>query len=511
MSSAILSRPTSRYTLRAVPTPALVRQLDVLAEQELATDADVLAHMAELEVREEYLRAGYASMQDYCVRRLRMSEDRANKRIRACRTALAFPVIFEMIADGRLNLTAVLMLKARLTEQNAEALLADAASLSNDALEMLLARRFPRFESQPDAPSLLLTCGIAGNSEVEVAARPPLVPSGAPNDATSKGPLPGTTEPCVAPAQLALHAKFTPLSAECVALRGQLSMTAYEHFQRVRALASHRVPSGNAALVIEYALKLAAELLDRQKFGKGVRTRPADGQPNGRHVPKAIRQAVCERDGGRCTFTGPDGTRCGSEWHLELDHIVPLAKGGATTANNLRTLCRRHIQLEARREFGAAHIAARTEQARAEAVRARQRNAKRDARGQSSEHPRPMSMQPDQAVASRGQCAPAPADAGSSVCDVAPSTTRDMATADDAHAPAEPNAALDANESVCADIIGDIIAALRTLRFSLAEARRGVEITAHMPGASAEDRVRAALQKLGRAPAHRVLPVQAES
>ena len=57
-----------------------------------------------------------------------------------------------------------------------------------------------------------------------------------------------------------------------------------------------------------------------------------------------------------------------------------------------------------------------------------------------------------------------------------------------------------ANESVCADII----AALRTLRFTLAGARRGVEITAHMSDANAEQRVRAALQQLGRAPAYRV-------
>ena len=500
MSSAILSRPTSRYTLRAVPTPALVRQLEVLAERELATDADVLAHMAELESREEYLRAGYASMQDYCVRRLRMSEDRTNKRIRACRTALTFPVIFEMIADGRLNLGGVLVLAAHLTEANAVELLEAATNRTRVELEFMLARRFPRVGVQDDSPALELTCGIAKEFEVEVAPGPPPVPSDAPKNTSPMEPLPASENARVAAPQPSLHARFTPLSADCVALRGQLSMTAYEHFQRVRALASHRVPSGNVALVIEYALKLAAELLDRQKFGKGVRTRPADGQPSGRHVPKAFRQAVCERDGGRCTFTGPDGTRCGSEWHLEIDHIVPLAKGGATTVNNLRTLCRRHNQLEAKRAFGAQHIAARTEQARAAAVRTRQRNAKRDPRARSSARVAAAHLQRGQLMAAEAHRVAAPSRAGSSLCSVAPSTTHDMATADDAHAPAVLNTSRDANESVCADII----AALRTLRFSLTEARRGIEITAHMTGASAEDRVRAALQKLGRAPAHRV-------
>ena len=69
MSAAIVPPPVGRYSLRSVPTPLLVRQLDALAAQELATDADVLAHLAELEVREENLRLGHASMQDYCMRR----------------------------------------------------------------------------------------------------------------------------------------------------------------------------------------------------------------------------------------------------------------------------------------------------------------------------------------------------------------------------------------------------------------------------------------------------------
>lgn len=37
---------------------------------------------------------------------------------------------------------------------------------------------------------------------------------------------------------------------------------------------------------------------------------PADSRPS-RHIPRAIRRQVFERDGGRCTFVGEDGGRRG--------------------------------------------------------------------------------------------------------------------------------------------------------------------------------------------------------
>ncbi|MEQ1834192.1 MAG: HNH endonuclease [Candidatus Eisenbacteria bacterium] len=501
MSVAIAPSPVGRYSLRSLPTPLLVRQLDALAAQELATDADVLAHLAELEVREEFLRLGFASLQDYCVRRLHMSEDRAKKRIRVCRTALAFPTIFEMIADGRLSLTAVLMLAARLMSENSESLLAEAASLSNEQLEFMLARRFPREGGSDESPALELTCGIAGSSEVEGAARPQPAPSAASVDVNATGPVRDACGQQNAPTpRPSRYAKFTPLSADCVQLRCQLSMAAYEHFQRVRALASHAVPSGNAALVIEYALKLAAALLDKRKFGKGVRTRPSNGKPNGRYVPAAVRQEVCERDGGCCAYVGPDGTRCGSEWHLEFDHVVPLAEGGQTVTSNLRPLCRRHNQLEAKRRLGAPLIAARTEQSRAEAARTKQRKAQRAAKAGAQPTPEPE-VTPAPAPTEALELTPEP----EAISEPAPVLTLEpAATPSSTSDPVEPSHSATNTRPDAESIRADIIAALRSLGFSIPEARRGVEITAHMHEATAAQRVHAALSRLSRASAHRV-------
>jgi len=55
--------------------------------------------------------------------------------------------------------------------------------------------------------------------------------------------------------------------------------------------------------------------------------------PPGRSpIPDAVKQFVWRRDGGCCV-------KCGGRERLEYDHIIPVAKGGSSTARNLQLLC----------------------------------------------------------------------------------------------------------------------------------------------------------------------------
>lgn len=50
------------------------------------------------------------------------------------------------------------------------------------------------------------------------------------------------------------------------------------------------------------------------------------------HIPDDLRQFIWTRDEGRCRH-------CGSPHELQLDHIIPVSMGGATSAENLELLC----------------------------------------------------------------------------------------------------------------------------------------------------------------------------
>jgi len=52
-----------------------------------------------------------------------------------------------------------------------------------------------------------------------------------------------------------------------------------------------------------------------------------------RHISRDVRQRVWQRYGGRCA-------ECGDDRYLEFDHIIPVAKGGSNSDNNVQLLCR---------------------------------------------------------------------------------------------------------------------------------------------------------------------------
>jgi len=154
-----------------------------------------------------------------------------------------------------------------------------------------------------------------------------------------------------------------PLAPQQYAVRFTASARCRELLERAKQLMSHRSPNADAAELIEAGLEALVEKLEKQKLKTISRPSPKKTAPNedSRRVPAEVVRAVHARDGGRCTFVGPDGHRCSARSFLELDHADPVAKGGKSTVDNVRLRCRTHNQLAARQEFGDDYVALRAQ------------------------------------------------------------------------------------------------------------------------------------------------------
>ncbi|HEX6790887.1 MAG TPA: HNH endonuclease signature motif containing protein, partial [Candidatus Krumholzibacteria bacterium] len=143
--------------------------------------------------------------------------------------------------------------------------------------------------------------------------------------------------------------------------RARVEFTAHEELMtkldRIRSLAAHRLPAGATMeqlldWMAEYVLQREDPVARKQRREERG-TKPAASQSdNPRQVPAHVRDQVFTRDKGRCTFTSRGGHRCDSKHMLQLDHIVPVARGGKSTVDNLRLLCAYHNRLEAERLMG---------------------------------------------------------------------------------------------------------------------------------------------------------------
>jgi hypothetical protein len=158
-------------------------------------------------------------------------------------------------------------------------------------------------------------------------------------------PAPRPARPIVAPiAESRYVAKVT------------VGANTHAKLSRAQELLRHTIPNGDPAKILERALTLLVDQLERRQLGKaqrpraGSRRRPA-GSEQTRQVPADVRRAVWARDEGRCGFEGAQG-RCTATGFLELHHVIPFASGGPTTTENLSLRCRAHNLFEAGRECG---------------------------------------------------------------------------------------------------------------------------------------------------------------
>ena len=332
---------------------------------EQRTTAELIALLAELDVRKLYLSEGYASLFTYCTRQLHLSEPAAYRRITIARASRRFPLLRTRLADGDVTLSTVTLLAPHLTDENHEPLLDAVRYASKRDVERLIASLY----APPDIPPLVrrLPTVTAARATAAPAAHERARTTGADEradvlaDTTRSSPhaqaasSAAIATPLRAPAAPARRHAAAPLGVNRYLLRVTIDEATHAKLARARDLLRHTIPNGDLAAIVDRALTSLVNQLERRRIGRAARpstARAAATRSHGRHIPAGVRRVVWARDQGRCAFIGAHG-RCHETGFLEYHHVVPFAAGGLTDAANLELRCRAHNAYEASRYFRA--------------------------------------------------------------------------------------------------------------------------------------------------------------
>ncbi len=331
---------TSPKEFQSLSDDELLRRLSDLLSRSRRVEADLVAHIGEVDERRLYAREACSSMFAYATDVLHLSEHEAYERITAARASRRYPLLLEMLRDGRLHLSGIGKLAPHLTEENHGTLLARAAHRTKRQIEELLAELSPR----PDVPSLIRKLPERPVPTPPAMKRGELGPARVPVLSTQQ---PGPLLPPAPPVRSVVE----PLSPS----RYKIQLTASGELRDKLARLQDLMDSDLAA-VIEAAVTEKLERLEAKRFAETKSPRKSleetDTSPKSRYVPAAVRRFVNRRDGNQCRFVSETGRRCPERRGLEFHHEEPFGRGGTHEPDKISLMCRRHNTYFAEREYG---------------------------------------------------------------------------------------------------------------------------------------------------------------
>ncbi|HYS79751.1 MAG TPA: HNH endonuclease signature motif containing protein, partial [Anaeromyxobacteraceae bacterium] len=320
-------------------TRDLTTRLAELLRREHAALADFLIALADFDRERRWLELGHTSLFYFLHRELGLSKGAAFYRKTAAELVQRYPEVIEPLRQGKLCITSVVELAKVITPRNRGEVVARFFHTSKREAKAVAAELRP-VEVAPhrDVVTVLQRAAPAkGVTGLEVAT------SQAMSDAVVQPDEPGGDAPSP-PAPLPRSAIPTrkpdeaePLTADLRRFHTTVSKRFLAKLAAARDALSHSHPGAHTEAVLEAALDLLLAANDKKK-GLVKKPRPSPARPSAspRHIPAEVKRAVWTRDGKCCRRPLASGGVCGSTTRLELDHIVPVARGGASTIANLR-------------------------------------------------------------------------------------------------------------------------------------------------------------------------------
>ncbi len=292
--------------LRNLSDQVLLMNTEKLAREERELLTKVLHHLREIERRRLFSELGFKSLFEYSVKKLGYSEDQAGRRISAMRLLKEIPELETKIESSALTLT-------------------------NLGLAQSLFRAERKTADIPKEKKLEIISKLENKSKREA----------------EKIILNQASDPHQLIADRVRAVTSDKIEIKMLADLGLEKMDPMKKFSKdegERRVANEgktgkdKVSDGGIENTIEMAENSPAP-------AKKMRVISAKGDKKRSYISVHLRRAVWKRANGRCE-------NCESEYALEIDHLVPVGKGGVDEISNLRLLCRSCNQRSAINEFG---------------------------------------------------------------------------------------------------------------------------------------------------------------
>lgn len=324
--------------LTRISNNELLVRLEKLAKTERKITHLVLWHINEMESRKLYAELGFGSMYEYLTKHLGYGESSAYRRIQSARLLKQIPHLAEKLEVGSLNLTQLTQVQKYLKEERR---LGGSVSLIKAAEVLGKIENKSSFETQR-------VLALEFNQAIQN------------------------------------HEVVKPQRDQSVRLEITFSEEQMQLLQEVRDLLSHSLPEASWAEVIAF---LSRKQIERVK-GREKASTPAPAENKDamqvttdkrtlvsstmqgffnkqalesratqsfftmqkrKYITLKLRRELLQRANHCCEYSDPvSGKKCQSRYQLEIDHRVPLARGGEDLRENLRVLCRTHNLFSAR-------------------------------------------------------------------------------------------------------------------------------------------------------------------
>ncbi len=310
------------------------------------SEALLLDALTEVERERVFEKLGYASLFQYSVRELKLSESVAYSAITVARKAREVPSLRDGIHDGSISVAKAAKVVSVLNVANQEDWIPKLKSLPSRQLEKEVARVNPKSATPERATyvsekRLALSLGVDEATLLEFRQAQDRV-------SRSRGRAVSLEETLAELLRFYLGRKDPVRVAKRVTAKkgsGLESMELTPESEPEPHSTESRFFDAQVPATKDSPENRASQLL--LFTGRVPQTRSTPGFRRA-PVPAAVAHRVNLRDEGRCQARLPDGTQCGERRWTDLHHRKSVAQGGLNTFENLVTLCRTHHKQEHR-------------------------------------------------------------------------------------------------------------------------------------------------------------------